>query len=103
MKVRRIAYTAAARADVDRIQTWLSEKASPVSAYAVTTRILDFIDGLAIGSMRGQAREDLRPGLRVVPFERAVIAFAVHADTVSILRIFYGGEDWETAFARESD
>lgn len=103
MKVRRVAFTRAARADIDRILIWLSVVASPVAAYAVTERVLDFIDGLAIGAERGQLRADLRPGLRIVPCERAVIAFVVDADAVSILRVFYGGENWETAVREGRD
>lgn len=40
---------------------------------------------------RGNARDDLFPGLRIIGFERrASIAFVVGADEVRILRIFYG-------------
>lgn len=42
-------------------------------------------------------RDDLFPGLRVVGFERRVtIAFHVGADTVTFLRILYGGRDIDT-------
>ena len=48
---------------------------------------------------RGTRRDDLRPGLRVLGFERrAVIAFQITATTVTILRILYGGRDLETVF-----
>ena len=48
---------------------------------------------------RGIRRDDLRRGLRTLGFERrAVIAFLVAADTVTILRILYGGRDLETIF-----
>jgi len=44
-------------------------------------------------------RDDLRPGLRILGFERrAVIALQVTADRVMILRILYGGRDLETVF-----
>jgi toxin ParE1/3/4 len=43
-------------------------------------------------------RDDIRPGLRVVGFERRVtIAFAVGEAGVTIVRVFYGGQDWEEA------
>ena len=43
---------------------------------------------------RGMRRDDLFPGLRVVGFERRVtLAFHVGADTVTFLRILYGGRD----------
>jgi toxin ParE1/3/4 len=48
---------------------------------------------------RGTRRDDLRPSLRVIGFERRVtIAFHVSASAVTIDRIFYGGRDWEGHF-----
>ena len=48
---------------------------------------------------RGIKRDDLRPGLRILGFERrAAIALQVTADSVTILRILYGGRDLETVF-----
>lgn len=47
---------------------------------------------------RGTLRDDLRPSLRVIGFERrAAIAFRVSAETVAILRILYGGRNLEGA------
>jgi len=49
---------------------------------------------------RGAGRDDLRPGLRILGFERrTVIALQVTADTVTILRILYGGRDIEAVFS----
>jgi toxin ParE1/3/4 len=49
---------------------------------------------------RGTRREDLRPGLRILGFERrAVVTFQIAAETVTILRILYGGRNLETAFS----
>jgi toxin ParE1/3/4 len=43
---------------------------------------------------RGARRDDLRPGLRILGFERrAAIALQATAETVVILRILYGGRD----------
>ncbi len=48
---------------------------------------------------RGIRRDDLRSGVRILGFERrAVIAFQIGAETVTILRILYGGRDLEAAF-----
>lgn len=42
-------------------------------------------------------RDDVRPGLRITHYrKRAVIAFDVAADLVSIIGVFYGGQDYET-------
>jgi toxin ParE1/3/4 len=49
--------------------------------------------------MRGARRDDIRPGLRVFGFRRRVsIAFEVTAEVVTILGIFYGGQNFEAAF-----
>jgi len=46
--------------------------------------------------LRGTPRDDIKPGLRIVGFERrAVIAFCVVPSEVVIVRIFYGGRDYE--------
>jgi plasmid stabilization system protein ParE len=49
--------------------------------------------------MRGARRNDIRPGLRVFGFRRRVsIAFEVTDNVVTVLGIFYGGQNFETAF-----
>ena len=54
---------------------------------------------LSVFPERGSRRDDLRRGLRILGFERrAVIAFLVTEDAVTILRILYGGRDLETVF-----
>ena len=54
---------------------------------------------LAIGSERGHRRDDIRPGLRILGFERRLtLAFVVTDDQVTILRIFGAGRDWEQGF-----
>lgn len=46
--------------------------------------------------LRGTPRDDIKPGLRVIGFERrAVIAFRVVRSEVVIVRVFYGGRDYE--------
>ena len=51
---------------------------------------------------RGAQRDDLRPGLRVIGFERRVtIAFHITSETVVIDRVFYGGRDLTGAFDSE--
>lgn len=44
----------------------------------------------------------MRPGLRITNYKkRTVIAFDVDADRVSIIGIFYGGQDYETILRDE--
>ena len=61
-------------------------------------------EGLALFPLRGVPRGDIRPGLRVTHHkERTLIAYAVDDDTrtVSVLGIFYGGQDYEAVLSGE--
>jgi toxin ParE1/3/4 len=60
------------------------------------TRNLFYCLGFDIASERGHRRDDVSPGLRIVGFERRVtIAFVADENQVTILRLFYGGQNWE--------
>lgn len=49
-----------------------------------------------LASERGTQRDDIMPGLRIIGFERRVtIAFTVEETQITILRVFYGGKNWE--------
>lgn len=57
---------------------------------------------LALFPLRGVPREDIRPGLRVTHHKgRILVAYSVDEDTrtVSVLGIFYGGQDYEAALS----
>ena len=67
-------------------------------------RIERFVDGLDLASERGRSREEVRPGMRVAAFERRVmVAYRADDVSVTILRIFYGGQNWETAMEDEPE
>jgi toxin ParE1/3/4 len=67
------------------------------------TRLRDFCDRLQLGAERGTRYDHIRPGLRIVGFERRVtIAFTVDDDRVTVLRLFYGGQDWKREFEGSS-
>ncbi len=55
---------------------------------------------------RGTRRDDVRPSLRITNYKRrAVIAFAVDDATlrVTIIGIYYGGQDYEAALQTDED
>jgi plasmid stabilization system protein ParE len=53
---------------------------------------------------RGVARHNLLPGLRVTHFrKRAIIAYMLDPEGVSIVGVFYGGQDYEAALTAEED
>ena len=80
----------------------LAERASPMVAEQYTAAVLATCERLARFPMRGVAREDIRPGLRVTHHKgRTVIASAVDtaARTVSVLGVFYGGQHYAQTLA----
>ena len=91
---RRVVLDLEAIEDLRQIGRWVSERAGATVARRYLARIRAFCQGLDVVSERGARRDDLRPGLRIVAFERRVtVAFAVMEDRVVVLRIFYGGRD----------
>ena len=74
----------------------------------VASRCIDRLEAFCLGfdlaAERGTRRDDVRTGLRTVGFERRItIAFAVDDETVTFLRFFHGGRNWESEFQAEAD
>jgi toxin ParE1/3/4 len=96
LKRREVIFAPEARDDLFALYDWIADAASPQVALSYVERIERFCLGFADLSERGTRRDDVRPGLRVTGFERRVtVAFSVDDDRVVILRIFYGGRNWE--------
>jgi toxin ParE1/3/4 len=84
--------------------TATSPPESPEVAARYTDSIVTFCESLQTLPHRGIQRDDIRPGLRITNYrKRVAIAFDVDADQVSILGVFYGGQDYETALQEEKD
>ena len=95
----RIEFSPEALGDLIDLYDYIALRDGPERAIGYIDRIEDYCRNLSVFPGRGTARDDLRPGLRILGFERrAVIALQVTADTVTILRILYGGRDLETVF-----
>lgn len=96
MKQYRVIFAPEARDDLLVLYDWIAAASSPDTALSYIELIGTYCRGLTHAAERGTRRDDLRPGLRVIGFERRVsIAFSVHDERVTILRIFYGGRNWE--------
>ncbi|WP_298813269.1 type II toxin-antitoxin system RelE/ParE family toxin [uncultured Roseibium sp.] len=96
MKQRDVVFAPEAREDLIALYSWIATKADPDTALSYIERIETFCNHFDFASERGQQRDDIRPGLRIVGFEkRLTIAFIVSDTTVTILRVFYGGQNWE--------
>lgn len=104
MKHRVVIYMPEAGDDLDWIYDTITRASSVNAANRYDERIRAFCERLEFGSERGTLRNDVLPGLRVIGFERsASVAFVVEADQVVILRIFYGGANWERDLGEGSD
>ncbi len=92
----RVRFAAAALDDLTAIFDFIAARASPNTAERFVLRLEAACLSLDIALFRGAARDDLRPGLRTVGFERrATIVFTVieAKGEVVILGVFYGGRD----------
>ena len=99
MKERLVLFSPEARDDLFALYDWIAAAAHPDTALSYIERIEAYCAGFAVASERGRRRDDIRPGLRIVGFEgRVTIAFTVDETRVVILRVFYGGRNWEGAF-----
>lgn len=97
MKARSVVFAPEAKADLEDLYRYIATASHPNTALAYLERIEQFCLGLSHGAERGSVRSDIRPGLRVIGFERSLsIAFTVGEARVEILRVFYGGRDWQS-------
>ena len=96
MKRRRVVVSVRARADLIAIFEHIAQATGAATAARYLARMEAFCLGLGEASERGSRRDDIRPGLRIVGFERRLtIAFAVNEQDVAVLRVFAAGRDWE--------
>lgn len=69
-----------------------------------TGAVVETCERLALFPLRGVSREDIRPGLRVTHHGgRTLIAYAVDqaARLVSVIGVFYGGQDLDAALSTD--
>jgi toxin ParE1/3/4 len=98
MKKREVSFRPLAEADLFGLYRYIAEAAGADVAGAYIDRIEAACLALETFPERGTRRDDIRPGLRVLGFERrATIVFQVRRAEVVIVRIFYGGRDYEGA------
>lgn len=96
----RVIFDPMAEAQLEALHTYIA-RASGYEARAdgYIARIVRFCQTLETFPERGTLYPHLRPGLRLIGFERRVtVAFMVHHASVIILGIFYGGQDVEGFF-----
>lgn len=96
---RELDYLPGAKDDLALIYGWLAERAGSQGAFAYIGRIHSACLSLRDFPNRGSPRDDLKDGLRSIPFERrATIYYRVAGATVEILRVLYAGRDPKREF-----
>lgn len=93
---RRVVVRSRAQKDLNGLYDHISQSnAGSVAAIRFLRRIRSVIESLADNPESGRLRDDIRPGLRILSFEkRVVIAYQVGPDEVVIGRVFYRGRDY---------
>ena len=104
MKKFKISFRPLAEADLLGLYRHIADEAGRDVAGAYIERIEAACRGLETFPKRGTPREDMRPGLRLMGFERrATIVFQVGKSEVVIVRILYGGQDYARALRGDAD
>jgi toxin ParE1/3/4 len=99
LKHRIVVFAPEARRDLLEPGDWIAERAGVETALSYIGRLEAFCLGFEFASERGYRRDDIRPGLRITGFgKRITIALVVTDTEVTILRLFYGGRNWPSAF-----
>jgi toxin ParE1/3/4 len=95
-----VSFAPEAEAQLASIYRYIAGEASPEVARTFTDQIVSKCESLALFPHRGAPHDDVRPGLRTVPFRRRVtIAYSVQSDRVTILGLFYAGQDFRSLLA----
>jgi len=86
------------------LYNYIADVAEPDIATRYVEAIVGYCESLCTFPMRGTMRDDVRPSLRITNYKkRTVIAFEVNtkAEQVSIIGLFYGGQDYEAILQDE--
>lgn len=98
MRLYRVGLDPATIADLDAIKAYITKEASETIANRLIERVLGFIDGFGTAPKRGAARDDIRPGLRILSWRRTITLMLVvddHAKTVVVIGALYRGRNLE--------
>ena len=100
----RVVFSPEAEKQLSALYGYIAAAASPNIAARYTGAIVSYCESLCTFPHRGTMRDDVRPGLRITNYKkRAVIAFDADAEQVSIIGVFYGGQDYETILQDDLD
>jgi toxin ParE1/3/4 len=97
-----VVFRPAAEDDLRRPYRYIARRAGPDVAIGYIRRIRAQCEILSTFPQSGRARDDLRPGARLIGFERriAIIYAIAPSGDVEIGRVFYGGRNYERLMNR---
>ena len=102
MKRHGVVFTPEAEEQLVELYRYIEDNATADVALRYTTAVVEYCEGLETFPQRGTPRDDIRPGLRTTSYKRRTeIAYTVEDGTVSIIGVFHGGRDYETALQPE--
>lgn len=102
MTVYTVVFTPEAQEQLVALYRYIASAASPEVAERYTGAIVTQCEELRTFPHRGASRDDIRPGLRVTNHRgRAIIAFDVSDELISIIGVYYGGQDYATMLRSE--
>ena len=100
--IAKVLFHRRAEADLEAIYHFIAAD-SPERAIGFVRRIRAFCITLQTMPLRGRSRDDLAEGVRTIVFERRlVVAYRIGPAEVTVLRLFYAGQnmddaDWQSA------
>ena len=100
----RVIFSPRAEAQLVKLNRDIGDRSAPGIGERYTAAIVKYCLAFSTFPHRGTRRDDIWPGLRTVGYRRRVtIAFEVVDDTVNILGVYYGGQDYETDLRDDGD
>jgi plasmid stabilization system protein ParE len=100
----RVVFSPEAQKQLAELFDYIAGAASPHVAARYTEAIVSYCESLCTFPLRGTRRDDVRPGLRITNYKkRTAIAFNVNVEVVSIVGVFYGGQDYEAILRDDLD
>ena len=93
-----VVFAPEANDQLEELFLYITDKDSVPTAERYTNAIIVTCEDLALFPHRGVPRDDIRPGLRVTHHKgRAIIAYSIDEalHRVTILGMYYGGQDYE--------
>jgi plasmid stabilization system protein ParE len=104
VKTYTVVFAPEAEEQLAALYRYIAEQASREVAFRYANAIVEYCEGMDQVPLRGTRRDDIRPGLRITHYRgRTIIAYAVDAEHVSIVGVFYGGQDYETFMRGDPD